>query len=84
MGSWKWDEHLLRELDTVLEARSELDILEQLEGCPLLGRHGQEFHAFFSLMPELLSTETSVATFQLRLQQLLVLKTTTLDLMHSS
>lgn len=72
MGSWRWDEHLLRELDTVLEARGELDVLEQLRGCPALVQHGEEFHAFFALVPELLSASTGVPAFQLRLQQLLL------------
>lgn len=71
MGSWRWDEHLLRELDTVLEARSELDTLEQLAGCPLVATRGDRFRAFFQLVPELLSSGTTTPTFQLRLRQLL-------------
>ena len=55
-----------------MEARDALDSLEQLQQSKLLRAHASEFHAFFSLLPELLSSATAVATFQLRLQQLLV------------
>ncbi|KAK2079445.1 hypothetical protein QBZ16_003137 [Prototheca wickerhamii] len=72
MGSWRFDDAMLREMDTVMEARDELDSLEQLQQSKLLRAHASEFHAFFSLLPELLSSATAVATFQLRLQQLLV------------
>lgn len=83
MGSWRWDEHLLRELDTVLEARGELDVLEQLQGCPTLAQRGEEFHAFFALVPELLSSGMGVPAFQLRLQQLLLPGSTVLHTLQS-
>ena len=55
----------------VLEARSELDTLDVLAACPLLAAHPGRFQAFLGEAPQLLAAATSVAAFQVRLQQLL-------------
>jgi hypothetical protein len=69
--SMRVDDLMLRELDRVLEARSELDTLEALAACPLLAQRPQRAQAFLHEAPLLLSPATTLDAFGARLQQLL-------------
>ena len=69
--SMRVDDLMLRELDRVLEARSELDSLEGLAACPLLAQRPQRAQRFLHEAPLLLSPATTLDAFGARLQQLL-------------
>jgi hypothetical protein len=69
--SMRVDDLMLRELDRVLEARSELDSLEALAACPLLAQRPQRAQRFLHEAPLLLSPATTLDAFGARLQQLL-------------
>ncbi|KAL4425738.1 hypothetical protein ABPG75_009754 [Micractinium tetrahymenae] len=70
-GSMQLDAEYMRELDRLIEARTELDALDSLAACPLLQRHPGRYQAFLAEAPQLLSAGTGVEAFQRRLQQLL-------------
>ena len=55
-----------------MEARSELDALQELAACPLLAVNPAPFESFMAEMPRLLDAATAPATFQLALGQLLL------------
>lgn len=71
-GSRQIEEQQLQELDTVLEARGELDLLAKLEKSPALCAIPGLASQFFSEMPTLLEFGTDVATFQRRIIQILL------------
>ena len=56
----------------VLEAREELDSLEELAACPLVAANPRHYAAFFREAPCLLAPGTGLAAFQARLQELLL------------
>ncbi|KAK9841839.1 hypothetical protein WJX81_006512 [Elliptochloris bilobata] len=57
------EDHLLHELDQVLEARAELDALEGLQALPIVAARCGRFAHFFAAAPGLLQPGTSVDTF---------------------
>lgn len=71
-GSRHLEEQQLRELDTVMEARGELDVLAELQSSPLIAARPAAYQAFMQQMPEMLSARTSVATAQGAVARLLL------------
>jgi hypothetical protein len=66
-SSSRIDAEYLRELDRVLECRSELDSLDTLAGCPLLQLHPGRYQTFLQDAPLMLAAATGVEAFQQRL-----------------
>ncbi len=55
----------------VLEARAELDSLEEIARCPLVAARADQYRGFFAAAPQLLQPSVSVRRFQRELVQLL-------------
>ena len=55
----------------VLEARAELDSLEEIARCPLVAARADQYRSFFAAAPQLLQPAASVRHFQRALVQLL-------------
>jgi hypothetical protein len=56
----------------VLDAREELDTLDELAACPLIARNLAPYTPFFLGAGSLLTLGTPLAVFQARLQELLL------------
>ena len=66
-GSRQMEEEQLLELDTLLSARSELDVLNQLKNCSCVTQHALVTEPFFDRMPQLLHVQVSVDDFKVGL-----------------
>ncbi|KAK9806258.1 hypothetical protein WJX72_007513 [[Myrmecia] bisecta] len=65
------DDPMMRELDQVVEARAELDSLEEILHSPLLASRPDRYANFFASAGRLLQPSTSVEVFESELQALL-------------
>jgi hypothetical protein len=71
-SSRQLEEVMMRELDTVLEARSELDVLEVVGGWRLVAAEPSAFERARAAAPALLAAGTGTAAFQGRCAELLL------------
>lgn len=80
-GSRQMEEEQLLELDTILSARSELDVLNQLKTC-VSTQHAPVTEPFFDRMPQLLHVQVSVDDFKVGLISSLITDPTTNRVFH--
>lgn len=66
-GSRQMEEEQLLELDTILSARTELDVLSQLKNCSCVTQHALLTEPFFDRMPQLLHVQVAVDDFKVGL-----------------
>lgn len=59
--------HCLRRTPQVIEARSQLDLLDSLVGAPLLGANPAPYRPFLDGASRMLSASTGVGAFQAQL-----------------
>jgi hypothetical protein len=71
-GSRHFEEQHLQDMDTVLEARQELDALQELAGCPLMLATPAAAAPFCAAAPALLDAATTPAAFQAAAARLLL------------
>ena len=71
-GSRQIEEQHMEELDTILEARCELDLMDELQDSPLIQQIPETAASFFLEMPQLLTFDTNIKEFQSALIRLLI------------